>query len=146
MKDIFVRALNHHHMEHGSERVLRFLFHARRLAKSFAHRSAVPRSIASSQKTPQDRSDRASEQRIGTLTVRIKHSWNVEILLSDIERGVEVLQWIVLGQLGVVDQIGSMAMDKGTECQTILWRKGQKESSKLDLVKSASTKHPLDIP
>lgn len=44
------------------------------------------------------------------------------MLLSNIEGCVQVLQWIVLGQFGIVDQVRSMAMDQSAEGQTILWK------------------------
>lgn len=32
----------------------------------------------------------------GSLTVRIQHARNIEILLGDVKRGVQVLEWVVL--------------------------------------------------
>lgn len=48
-------------------------------------------------------------------TFWIQHSWDVQMFLSNIEGCVQVLQRIVLGQFGVVDQVWSMAMDQGAE-------------------------------
>lgn len=55
-----------------------------------------------------------------TLTIWIQHARNIKILLGHIEGSVKILQRIVFGQLSVVDQIWTMAMDEGAEGQAIL--------------------------
>lgn len=54
------------------------------------------------------------------ITVWVQHPWDVKVFLSDIERGVKIFQRIILRKFTVVNQVGSMTMDKGAECQTIL--------------------------
>lgn len=54
------------------------------------------------------------------LTLRIQHARDVEVLLSNIKGSVEILQRVVLGQLAVVDEVWSVAMDESAEGQTIL--------------------------
>ena len=54
------------------------------------------------------------------LTVRVQHARDVQVLLSDIEGGVEVLQGVVLGQLRIVDEVGPVTVDQGAEGQTVL--------------------------
>lgn len=56
------------------------------------------------------------------LTIRIQHPGNVEVLLGDVEGRVQILQWIVLAELVVVDEIGTVTMDQGAERQTVLER------------------------
>jgi len=53
-------------------------------------------------------------------TFRVQHARYVQVLLGDIERSVQILQGIVLRQLMVIDEIGSVTVNEGAEGQTIL--------------------------
>ena len=52
-------------------------------------------------------------------TVRVQHARDVQVLLSHVERSVQVLQWVVLAQLVVVNQIWSVTVDQSAEGQAI---------------------------
>lgn len=53
------------------------------------------------------------------LTVGVQHAGDVQVLLGDIEGSVQVLQRVVLGKLAVVDEVGPVPVDQGTESQTV---------------------------
>ena len=53
------------------------------------------------------------------LTFGVEHSGDVKVLLSNVESQVEVVQRVVLGQLGVVQQVRPVPVDEGAERQTI---------------------------
>lgn len=54
------------------------------------------------------------------LTVGVQHAGDVQILLGDIEGSVQVLHGVVLGELAVVDKVGSVPMNESAEGQTVL--------------------------
>lgn len=60
------------------------------------------------------------DNELAVRTFRVQHAGYVQVLLGDIERGVQILQGIVLRQLMVIDKIGSVTMNEGAEGQTIL--------------------------
>lgn len=60
------------------------------------------------------------KQKVPVLTIGVQHTGDVKVLLSDVKGGVEVLQWVVLRQFAVVDQVRPVSVDEGTEGQTIL--------------------------
>ena len=53
------------------------------------------------------------------LTFGVEHSGDVKVLLSNVESQVEVVQRVILGQLGVVQQVRPVPVDEGAERQTI---------------------------
>lgn len=55
-------------------------------------------------------------------TFWIQHSRDIQIFLSNIESCVQILQWIVLRQFAIVDEVGSVTMNQCTEGKTILWK------------------------
>lgn len=54
------------------------------------------------------------------LTVWVQHAGDVKVFLSDIERGVQVLERVVFGEFAVVDQVRPVPVDKGAEGQAVL--------------------------
>lgn len=60
------------------------------------------------------------DNELAVRTFRVQHAGYVQVFLGDIERGVQILQGIVLRQLMVIDKIGSVTMNEGAEGQTIL--------------------------
>jgi hypothetical protein len=59
-------------------------------------------------------------QQFNKPTIRIQHPRYVKVLLSHIKCGVQIFKWIVLAELVIIYQVWAMAMDEGTESQTIL--------------------------
>jgi len=53
-------------------------------------------------------------------TFGVQHARYVQVLFGDIERSVQVLQGIVLRQLVVINEIGSVTVNESAESQTIL--------------------------
>lgn len=53
-------------------------------------------------------------------TIGVQHPGDVKVLLSNVKSKVEIVQGIILGQLGIVQQVWPVAMDEGTEGKTIL--------------------------
>lgn len=66
------------------------------------------------------------------LTVGVQHSGDVKVFLGHIEGRVQVLQRIILGEFAVVDQVGPVPVDEGTERQTVL--EGQVEVLNIDVL------------
>ena len=53
------------------------------------------------------------------LTFCVEHFWYVQVLFCDVECQVQVLQWVVLAEFRVVQQIGTVAVDEGAEGKPI---------------------------
>lgn len=56
-------------------------------------------------------------------TFSVEHSRDVQVLFGNVKREIEVVQRIALVQLGVVEQIGSMAVNERAEGQAVLPRR-----------------------
>ena len=56
---------------------------------------------------------------IAMVTFSVQHLWYVQMLFGNVEGIVEIFDWIVLGQLVVVDEIRTMTMDESAKGETV---------------------------